>query len=48
MDIPVGGTILELYKRATSNGSTAITAIADLTTGLSTSNEVIFFGMYST
>ena len=48
MTIPTSGTILELYKRATSNGSTAITAIADLTTGASTSNEVIFFGMYST
>ena len=48
MTIPTSGTTLDLYKRATSNGSTAITAIADLTTGASTSNEVIFFGMYST
>ena len=48
MTIPTSGTILDLYKRATSNGSTAITAIADLTTGATTSNEVIFFGMYST
>ena len=48
MTIPTSGTTLDLYKRATSNGSTAITAIADLTTGATTSNEVIFFGMYST
>ena len=48
MTIPNGGTSLDLYKRAASNGPTAISAIADLTTGATTSNEVIFFGMYST
>lgn len=47
MTIPTSGTILELYKRATSNGDTAISAIADLTTGASSNrNDVLFTGFY--
>jgi len=47
MTIPNGGTSLDLYKRAASNGPTAISAIADMTTGATTSNETIFYGFYS-